>query len=273
MAARTGVTEIRKPGARLLIGLLAAAGVAALLVGCTSVRPPKAPMDMFFHKSPCTANANTLLVLLPGAYSEPDEFVREGIVSAVEERRFAVDVLRVDAQLGYYTNGMAILKRLGEDVIAPAHRQGYTSIWIAGISIGGFGALAYATLHPGQLDGIVALAPYLGEHATSLDIANAGGLMRWHAPTDMLPGDNREQRMWAWLQRYGTQPGAPGMPQLYLGFARGDRFAFSNELLAAALPAGHVFRTDGGHDWPEWRRLWQEVLPALPLPRCPSPAS
>jgi len=121
-------------GTRLLIAALAA---GALLVGCASLRPPKAPMDVFVHKSPCTADARTLLVLLPGAYSDPDEFVREGFISAVEERQLAVDVLRADAQLAYYTNGMAILKRLGEDVIEPGRRQGYTSIWIAGISVGG----------------------------------------------------------------------------------------------------------------------------------------
>ncbi|MBB3176881.1 pimeloyl-ACP methyl ester carboxylesterase [Variovorax sp. Sphag1AA] len=252
-----------------MIALLAVAGAVAV-IGCTSVRPPKAPMDTFLHKSSCATDARTLLILLPGAYSEPDEFVREGYIPAIEEHRLAVDVLRVDAQLGYYTNGMAILKRFGQDVIAPARQKGYTSIWVTGISIGGLGALAYAALNPGQLDGIVAIAPYLGERATSLDIANAGGLMRWRAPTSTLPGDNAEQRMWAWLRRYGTQPGAPDMPQLYLGFGRDDRFAFSHELLAAVLPADHVFRTDGGHDWPEWRRLWQEILPVLPLPRCPS---
>ncbi|SEA53154.1 Putative esterase [Variovorax sp. YR216] len=243
-----------------------------LIAGCASVRPPKTPMDTFLHRSPCAADARTLLVLLPGAYSEPDEFLREGFIAAVEERGLAVDVLRADAPLGYYTSGMAILKRLGEDVIAPARRQGYTSIWIAGISVGGLGALAYATMNPGQLDGLVALSPYLGERTTSLDIANAGGLARWHAPTHALPGDNGEQRMWAWLQRYGTQPDAPELPQLYLGFGRDDRFAFSHELLAAVLPPGHVFRTDGGHDWPEWRRLWHEVLPVLALPRCSSPS-
>jgi pimeloyl-ACP methyl ester carboxylesterase len=250
--------------------LLGAAGCVALLAGCASMRPPKVSMDAFLHKSPCAADARTLLVLLPGAYSEPDEFVREGFVAAVEERRLAVDVLRVDAQLAYYTQGMPIVRRLQEDVLVPARARGYTSVWIAGISAGGLGAIAYAADHPGELAGIVALAPYLGERVTSLDIAHAGGLQHWHAPTAELPGDRGEQRLWGWLQRYGTEPGAADLPPLYLGFARDDRFAFSHELLAAVLPAERVFRTEGGHDWPEWRRLWLRMLPVLPLPHCPS---
>jgi hypothetical protein len=258
----------RRPRRRGAPAVLGAACVLALAAGCASMRPPKAPMDTFLHKSPCTADARTLLVLLPGAYSAPDEFVREGFVAAVDERRLAVDVLRVDAPLGYYTNSMAIFERLSVDVVAPARSGGYTSIWIAGISAGGFGAIGYSVTHPGELAGIVALAPYLGERVSSIDIANAGGLVHWHATSAELPGDRSEQRLWAWLQRYGTEPGAPDLPPLYLGFALGDRFAFSDELLAAVLPAERVFRTEGGHDWPEWRRLWHSVLPTLPLPHC-----
>lgn len=56
---------------------------------------------------------------------------------------------------------------------------------------------------------------------------------------------------------------------LYLGYATDDRFAFSHRLLAAALPPERVFTTEGGHDWPEWTRLWRRMLPTLPLPGCP----
>jgi pimeloyl-ACP methyl ester carboxylesterase len=246
----------------------ATGALALLLAGCGLFwRPPEAPLRTVLDKSSCTPIATTLLVMLPGAYSNPEEFAREGFVAAVQERKLAVDVLRVDAQVGYYydTN---ILTHLRDDVISPARAQGYTSIWILGISVGGFGGLSYAATHPGDITGIVALAPYLGDRTTSIDIANAGGLSRWQAPTEMLPGDKGEQRLWRWLQRYGTDTGKSDLPKLYVGFGIDDRFAFSDRLLAALLPADQVFLTPGGHDWPEWRRLWTDMLPILPLPAC-----
>ena len=40
-----------------------------------------APLKTVLDKSPCTPIATTLVVMLPGAYSNPEEFVREGFVA------------------------------------------------------------------------------------------------------------------------------------------------------------------------------------------------
>jgi pimeloyl-ACP methyl ester carboxylesterase len=227
-------------------------------------------MAMQWDRSACIAQTDTLLVLLPGAYSDPEEFVREGFIDAVRERRLAVDVLRVDAHVGYYSNA-SIIDRLQADVIAPAQARGYRAIWIAGISIGGFGGLIYAEERPGELAGIVAIAPYLGERLIATGIDNAGGLARWRAPPllpEMSPLEKRELRVWRWLQAYAAGPPPNGHPQLWLGYGLDDRFAFSHRLLAGALPPDHVATTQGGHDWPEWMRLWRSLLPRLPLPQC-----
>ena len=226
--------------------------VALALAGCGLFwQSPEAPVKTVLDKSSCTPDARTLLVMLPGAFSTPDEFVREGFVAAVQERRLAVDIMRVDANVAYYRYDMSILNHLRDDVFSPARAQGYTSIWVVGISVGGFGGLAYAATHPGDITGIVALAPYLGERTTSIDIANAGGLSRWQPPTEMLPGDKGEQRLWRWLQRYGgsrknMEPSATSatsglsgtteLPKLYLGFGVDDRFAFSDRLLGPCSP-------------------------------------
>jgi pimeloyl-ACP methyl ester carboxylesterase len=51
--------------------------------------------------------------------------------------------------------------------VLPARSAGYREIWIAGISMGGLGALSYAVKYPGHLDRVLLLAPYLGEaHAS-----------------------------------------------------------------------------------------------------------
>ena len=238
--------------------------------GCAS-RKTVVPMVTQTDSSACPAVTDTLLVLLPGAYSDPQEFEREGFVAAVRKRNLAVDVQRVDAHLGYYGNG-SIVERLHDDVMAPARANGYRSIWIVGISVGGFGGMIYAENRPGELAGLVTLAPYLGERLTSTGIDNAGGLARWYPPVgplDMTQREPRELRLWRWLQGYGTSQPAD-RPPLWLGYGDSDRFAFSHRLLAAVLPADRVATTPGGHDWPEWRRLWHSLLPRLPLPRCGS---
>jgi pimeloyl-ACP methyl ester carboxylesterase len=247
-------------------------GAALLLAGCGGVRKSTVPLATVLETQRCTRQADTLLVMLPGAYSTPDEFEREGFVEAVRENRLAVDVMLVDAHLGYY-NDRTVLERLNADVIAPARRQGYRQIWIVGISLGGFGGLLYAQTHPGELAGVVAIAPYLGERTLSTDIANAGGLAKWNGPLDTAtapPRTPNETQLWQWLRGYaGHTQTAGARPPLYLGYGLDDRFAFSHRLLAGVLPAQRVFTTEGGHDWPEWRRLWQRMLPTLSLPGCP----
>lgn len=261
---------ILSPKPTRFLAMAVCAAVVALVTGCGGLRTTKIPMDVSLDKSQCTVRADTLLVLLPGAYSHPDEFVREGFVRAVQERRLAVDVMRVDAHLGYY-NRATILDRLHDDVIGPARARGYRAIWIVGISVGGFGGLIYEEARPGELAGLVVLAPYLGDRLLSADIANAGGLARWQGPFDVTQGDDRSQRemrLWKWLKGYAATPPPTDRLPLYLGYGTEDRFAFSHRLMAAALPADRVFTTPGGHDWPEWTRLWRAILPTLPLPAC-----
>ena len=243
---------------------------ASLLAGgCTSLRSADTPMYAQLDASQCVARADALIVLLPGVYLNPDEFVREGFVKAVQDARIAADVVRVDAHLGYYEKNVFV-DRLRRDVIAPARARGYRAIWIVGISLGGFGGLVYAQEHPEEIAGVVALAPYLGAPAIADDVAKAGGLLRWTA-TENPSADRRTTRetaLWTGFKRHAATPAA-GLPPLWLGYGRADRFAAGNGLLGAALPADRVFTTGGGHDWAPWSRLWTTMLPTLPLPHCP----
>jgi pimeloyl-ACP methyl ester carboxylesterase len=234
----------------------------ALLLGCGLPRPMTVPMATIREPAHCASTPTTLIVMLPGAASTPDEFIREGFVRALRERRIAADVTIVDAHPGYY-RARTIIDRLRTDIVEPARARGYRQIWLVGISLGGFGSLIYSRERPEGISGIVAIAPYLGEGLVAQEVTAQGGLSAWRSqPAD---GEPIDAPLWRWLQGY-AQAGVM-RPPLYLGYGRADRFATTNAVLGAVLPPDHVFATDGGHDWPPWRALWQRMLDAMPLPR------
>ena len=211
------------------------------------------------------SRSETLLVFLPGAFLKPEEFEREGFVDAVRERDLAADALLVDADVSYYYD-QTFIERLQQDVLMPQRALGYKYIWLVGISIGGFGALIHELATPGTVDGIVTLAPYLGRRPVGAEIQKAGGLRQWTKPEGPPPDGEVDRKLWPWLQQYASPAEAGKLPPLYLGYGLADRFAANHRLLADALPAGHVFTTEGGHDWPQWSRLWRKMLDVLPLP-------
>lgn len=250
------------------IAVLAVLAVLALLAGCGLVpRASTVPLRVLSDNAVCGSRPETLLVMLPGASSLPEEFLREGFVRALRERRLAVDVVLVDAHPGYYKD-RTVLERLQADVIAPARAKGYRNIWLVGVSLGGFGALIQALAQPADADGLMLLAPYLGERRISDAVQADGGLKSWRGTALDAAPDDMDLRLWRWLQAYGTDPAL--RPPLYLGYALGDRLAPANGLLAAALPADRVFTTRGGHDWPEWRLLWDRMLERAPFATDPS---
>jgi pimeloyl-ACP methyl ester carboxylesterase len=204
---------------------------------------------------PGTGRPRTLVVLLPGRHDTPQDFRRAGVPELAARAGARVDMVAVDAHLGYYLKGM-ILDRLREDVLSPARRK-YERIWLVGVSIGGAGALLYAERHPEHVDGIVLLAPYLGQEEMIAEIAAAGGLRAWKPPPTPAP-DDYERRLWSWLARYAS--GSEGRIPLYLGFGTRDAFARANGLLAEALPPDRVFTVAGGHDWKAWRALWERFV-------------
>lgn len=227
------------PRRRQLLGwwALAAAGGGCAL----TVPPSRVPMDVTRLPGPCAGRAPALVVMLPGAYSRPREFVDEGHVGYFQDR--------------------SVLRRLREDLVLPARAQGYRQVWLAGISLGGFGALAYGARHGGEVDGIVALAPYLGRRQLQKEIIDAGGPQRWRKQRFAREADDAERDLWEWL----AAP-VPGGPPVWLGFGRDDRFADAHRLLAQVLPAERRFDAPGGHDWAPWRALWSTWLDRRLLP-------
>jgi pimeloyl-ACP methyl ester carboxylesterase len=191
------------------------------------------------------------MVWLPGAYHTAQDFVTAGFPEAVRARRLALDLICVDMELEH-VGDRSVLERLRSDIVLPSRAAG-VSVWLGGISLGGLIALDYAASHPGELDGLCLLAPYLGNRILTGEIARAPGLAAWN-PGELAETDE-ERRIW----RYIKTRGADSRP-LHLGFGRDDRFSAAHDLLAATLPAGSVDVIAGGHDWPTWSKLWENFL-------------
>lgn len=249
-------------------------GMVLAFSACGFWRPSVIPMEQHFDSPPCAAsdgNALPLLVLLPGRFMSPDEFSDQGFIRAIRQRGLAVDVLSVDAHIGYYSD-RSILDRLRADIFEPARQRGVSQIWIAGISIGGFGGMLYADTYPGEATGLIVLGPYLGSTNLIDAIGAEGGLRQWRAP-DVLPSlfaessdANAELHLWRWAQRQARSPQSENSA-LYLGYGRDDRYAKAHRLLADALLPERVVAVDGDHDWNTWRPAWGELLDRLPLER------
>jgi len=210
---------------------------------------------------PSGLDADTLLVMLPGAGIEVGDFAAQGMVAAVRARGLAVDIIAARPQLDLYLEG-GIAEALHGAVIAPALAQGYARLWLLGISLGGMGALLTASLGIAELEGVILLAPYLGTPGTIAEIAASGGLASWSAGAGVTA---LERRMLGWVQHYLARGG--GRPAVYLGYGEADRFARGHRLLGDALPAANVMTEPGGHDWETWTKLWQRVLNAAPFDR------
>jgi enterochelin esterase-like enzyme len=191
------------------------------------------------------------VVMLPAAYSGPDDFVREGFVSAARERHLDVDLVFAGVELQQVID-RSVLTRVRQELILPARALG-CAVWLGGISLGGYLALCCAERHPAELAGLCVFAPYLGSHIVTGEIERAQGIEGWEPPE--LASDDDERRVWRFIK--GLRSGA--LP-VHLGLASEDRFAGRHRLLAAALAPANVDIVPGGHDWPTWRVLWERFL-------------
>lgn len=195
--------------------------------------------------------ADTLVIMLPGAYQQPEDFVQEGFVSAVRERNLALDILMAELSFMHIVDSSA-LSDIHNSLILPAQTAGYRHIWLAGISIGGYVAMAYADHYPGMLTGLLLLAPYPGNRMTTGEISLAGGIQAWEPA--LPPATDSELRNWYWLKTEASTI------KVNLGYGAQDRFADSHALMADLLPAGQVDIVEGDHEWPVWLQLWQNFL-------------
>lgn len=208
-------------------------------------------MQVIFAPARSGVIAPLRVVMLPAAYSGPDDFVRAGFAEAVRERSLDIDLVFAAVEVAEVT-GRTVVPRIRQQLIQPALSEG-CAVWLGGISLGGYLALCCAGQHASDLAGLCVFAPYLGSHIVTGEIARAGGVAAWEP--ERLSGDDDERRLWQFVKtlRSGALP-------VHLGLGSDDRFAPRHRLMAAALSAQDVDVVSGGHDWPTWRQLWNRFL-------------
>jgi len=200
-----------------------------------------------------TAHGRTLVVFLPGRGGSMDDFERHGMTAVLREAGIDADAVAVDAHLNYYYK-RTVIERLRADVIQPALERGYSRIVMVGVSLGGLGTLLYEREHPGMIDAIVLLAPYLGDQASLFEtIAAAGGPAAWAAGRDNQEGRVEEQ-LWAFLGRQSST-----LPPTWLLAGHRDWLGRGHRLFSTLLPPARVKFIAGAHEWNTWNTLWREV--------------
>ena len=199
-----------------------------------------------------------LLAFLPGIGDEPEEYARHGFVERLRAARVDADVRLVDAHFGYYRE-RSLVERLTTDVLEPAEAAGYEQTWLVGISLGGLGSLALTAADPERVDGLVLLAPYLGDGATIARVEASD----WPAP-GAIGAEPPFDGVWRWLAERGEQERP--VP-LVLAFGEADRYRRGHQLMRRALGERDVLIGAGGHYWAVWEELWGAIVASGRLQR------
>ncbi|HEX5657327.1 MAG TPA: alpha/beta hydrolase [Polyangiales bacterium] len=220
-----------------------------LLAGCGFVRIAREPMESETYRALGPDKARGVIVLLPGFGDRPEAFAEHGFVAALEKTN--LDVVAADAHFTYYRKGR-VVQRLHEDVIEPLRKRGYRSIWLAGTSMGGIGAVGYARHHPESVRGLFLLAPYMGPKGVVKEVA-AKGLCKWDGKAGAEDDvDSFAHNNFVWLRE---QACVKREVSLFLGVGSQDRLLQADSVLGGVIPASHFVVLPGGHGWNVWTPL------------------
>jgi Putative esterase len=234
--------------------------LALVLSGCLPKGDPGQPIPTLLVASQQTAPIahRRLVVMLPGRADDLQALGRSGMAEAIQDAWPDADVLFAELTFQYYMQGRAP-QRLHEEVIAPARARGYREIWLGGASMGGMGALMYERAYPGEMNGLVLLAPYVGDRDLLEEIRDAGGVAQWNpGPAQEVNRDTWQRELWRHLQTWSRDP--QQAQRVWLAYGDKDRLREAMPLLTPLLPTEQVMVREGGHTWTVWSPAAGEIL-------------
>lgn len=198
--------------------------------------------------------AKHLIVLLSGRGAPASYFQDHQWVELAREHDVDADFIAPYAHFGYYMQ-QQLIPRLHQDVIEPAKKQGYETISLLGISMGGMGSILYSEKFPDDVDRIYLVAPYLADEDVHDEIRSAGGLSTWQMSG--IKRDDWEYILWQRLKEITTDNKLKN--KIFLGYGDKDRLT-GHDLLAQNIPAKHVVKISGTHKDVTFRQVWRMML-------------
>ena len=228
-----------------------------------------------------------VLYLLHGCCDSYDSWTRSTDVESWPELRRTLVVMPEGGNVGFYSNWRfgprwetfhltelrGILER---DYGAGPDRA------IAGLSMGGLGAMAYAARHPGMFRGAASFSGLLHPQA---DPRFMLGLFESETaePNDIWGDPQRDRKVWAAHDPTALAPRLRGT-RLFVSSGNGrpgplnpaaqrdtlieptvqrESRAFVARVKRAGLPVRTDFYGAGNHDWPYWERELRRSLPTV----------
>ena len=213
----------------------------AFVSGCNSLGDATQPIPSDLIAAPAPGAQKSLVVVLPGRGDDLAGLRRTRIAEAIQSAWPDADVLLAGVAFAYYLEGR-MPERLHDEVLAKYRQRGYREIWLAGASMGGMGTLIYDLRYPGEMKGLVLMAPYLGGRET----------------TDARESEALKE-IWRYVKSWeGKQAPRPG--QVWLTYGDTDGLGAVMPPLVSLLPANHVLVRPGGHAWSVWSPAAKEIF-------------
>lgn len=234
--------------------MIRALALAATLAGsgCTLLAPRAVdPMPTAMIDAPLPlARPERAVIVLPGRGDDLEGLRASGIAAAIQQGAPDTDVLLTGASLAYYLDGG--IRRRVRALVDGLRAQGYREIWLAGASMGGMGALLHERDLPGDVAGLLLMAPYMGDADVIREVAQAGGPRAWDPGPEpaTIDGDNAARETWRAVRRWAERPELA--QRVWLVCGADDRFVEAARMIAPLLPSGHYLERPGGHAWKVW---------------------
>ena len=240
---------------------------ASALLACVAQRAdPARPVPTALL--PSKEGSHRLVVVLPGRRDRLESLRRSGVGEAIQRVWPDADVMFAELSMPYYMDRSAA-RRLHDEVLMPARRRAYTEIWLVGASLGGMGEMLYDRMYPGQVDGMVLLAPYTGERAIHDEIRAAGGLKSWTARPGGDATNAWQSELWSHLKTWADEPARTR--NVWLAYGDNDYLREGMPLVAGLLPADHVRVVPGKHAWSTWTPATEAIFRAIDAERARAP--
>jgi pimeloyl-ACP methyl ester carboxylesterase len=223
---------------------------------------PSKPLVADWHLAKPGSHGQRLFVFLPGRRDRGPDFARRGFITLAQDRIPGLDCVAVDATIGYYLDG-SIAGRLQGEIIEPARALAYQEIWLVGVSMGGLGAFFHQRAFPGAVNGMILLAPFVGDDLKLFaEMDAAGGPIAWarSQPVPVSQGDRAEfqRELWCFLGRMQLDQAFERL--IWIAYGDADRLLPGIERLRSVLSPSRVFKLTGSHTWDIWTKGFTKIL-------------